>query len=80
MIVWGTIGRKQPPWRQDLGVDNPALFAAEALISVLRDRGIVVRGVARSQYSELSNAPCRGQPMERSWLFTNPFPCGKRFR
>lgn len=50
LILWGAIGKGAQPWEQDFAVDDPALFAAQALISVLRDRGIAVRGGARSEY------------------------------
>ncbi len=55
VVVSGTIGQTASAWHQDLAMDDPALFAAEALIDVLRDRGIVVRGVARSEYRSLNN-------------------------
>ncbi|HEX7361461.1 MAG TPA: D-alanyl-D-alanine carboxypeptidase/D-alanyl-D-alanine-endopeptidase [Bryobacteraceae bacterium] len=57
LILWGTIGKSAPVWEQGFAVDNPALFAAQALISVLRDRGIVVRGSACSQYTYANEAP-----------------------
>ena len=50
LILWGTIGRSSPAWEQDVAVDNPALFAAESLLDVLRDAGIAVHGDARFQY------------------------------
>ncbi|MGH9639550.1 MAG: D-alanyl-D-alanine carboxypeptidase/D-alanyl-D-alanine endopeptidase, partial [Bryobacteraceae bacterium] len=57
LVLWGTIGKAEPAWKQDFAIDDPALFAAQALISVLRDRGIVVRGSARSQYTHANAAP-----------------------
>lgn len=62
LILWGTIGKTAPLWKQGLAVDDPALFAAQALISVLRDRGIVVRGSARSQYTYANQAPQPADP------------------
>ncbi len=56
VVLWGSIGRTANAWRQDLAMDDPALFAAEALIDVLRDRGMVVRGIARSEYRSLNSA------------------------
>jgi D-alanyl-D-alanine carboxypeptidase/D-alanyl-D-alanine-endopeptidase (penicillin-binding protein 4) len=50
LVLWGTIGAAAPPWKQDFAADDPALFAAEALISVLRARGIAVHGSARAEY------------------------------
>ncbi len=57
VVVWGTLGSATPEWRQDLAIDDPALFAAEALMAVLRDRGVTVRGVARSEYRAASDVP-----------------------
>ena len=51
VLLWGSIGRAAREWEEDLAVDDPALFAAEALMQVLRDRGVVVHGIARSQYA-----------------------------
>ncbi|MGH9622673.1 MAG: D-alanyl-D-alanine carboxypeptidase/D-alanyl-D-alanine endopeptidase, partial [Bryobacteraceae bacterium] len=57
LILWGTIGKSAPVWQQGFAVDNPALFAAQALISVLRERGIVVRGSPRAQYTYANEVP-----------------------
>jgi serine-type D-Ala-D-Ala carboxypeptidase/endopeptidase (penicillin-binding protein 4) len=57
LVLWGTIGRFSSPWEQDVAVNDPALFAAESLIQVLRDTGITVRGVARSEYRPVSGVP-----------------------
>ncbi len=54
IVLWGAIGSTASRWREDLAVDNPALFAAEALVDALREAGVVVRGVARSQYLDAS--------------------------
>lgn len=61
LVLWGTIGRGADAWRVDVAISDPALFAAEALIHVLRDRGVIVRGVARAQYRNLNDveAPLR---------------------
>lgn len=69
VVLWGTLGQNTPPpderrvtdmpgvlWREDLAVDDPALFAAEALSDALRDRGILVRGEPRSEYRAASEA------------------------
>lgn len=69
VVLWGALGQNTPPpdehrvtdmpgvlWREDLAMDDPALFAAEALCNALRDRGILVRGGARSEYRALSEA------------------------
>ena len=50
LILRGTIGRYSSAWEQDVAVEDPALFAAESLIDVLRDAGIAVRGAPRSEY------------------------------
>jgi D-alanyl-D-alanine carboxypeptidase/D-alanyl-D-alanine-endopeptidase (penicillin-binding protein 4) len=68
VVLWGTLGQNTPPpdehyvsdmpdgvWREDLAMDDPALFASEALCNALRDRGVLIRGVARSEYRALSD-------------------------
>lgn len=57
VTVWGIIGSRAAPWRQDMAVEDPALFAAEALVSVLEDRGITVRGEPLSRYRSLNEVP-----------------------
>ncbi len=57
LVLWGTIGRYSPAWEQDVAVEDPALFAAESLISVLSDDGITVRGAPRSKYRVEDNLP-----------------------
>jgi len=56
VVLWGTIGKSAPPWQQDLAVIDPARWAASALIDVLREEGISVRGGARSRYQTLNEA------------------------
>ena len=55
VIVWGTIGKSVDQWREDLGVPDPALFAAEMLMNLLRERGVIVRGEPRSEYQDLND-------------------------
>lgn len=62
LILWGTIGKSAQPWKQDFAVDDPALFAARALISVLRDRGIAVHGNPRSESIYANELPEGGDP------------------
>ncbi|HEX4230098.1 MAG TPA: D-alanyl-D-alanine carboxypeptidase/D-alanyl-D-alanine-endopeptidase [Bryobacteraceae bacterium] len=54
VVLWGRIGRQAAPWKEDLGVDDPALFAAEGLVNALEERGIVVRGSTASVYRDLT--------------------------
>ncbi len=54
IVLWGAIGRSSPDWRAEVALDNPALFAADALIGILRNRGVVIRGEARSEYRDLT--------------------------
>lgn len=56
VLLWGSIGKACREWEEDLAVEDPALFAAEALFDILRDRGVVVRGVARSEYRNLNDS------------------------
>lgn len=55
LVLYGTISDSVSHWTEEFSVMNPARFAAQGLIDVLRDRGIVVRGEARSEY--LTPAP-----------------------
>jgi D-alanyl-D-alanine carboxypeptidase/D-alanyl-D-alanine-endopeptidase (penicillin-binding protein 4) len=69
LILWGTIGKQAKPWKQDFAIDDPALFAAEALIAALEERGITVRGMARSHYIDPnSSTPSPAAPSQRTVL------------
>jgi D-alanyl-D-alanine carboxypeptidase/D-alanyl-D-alanine-endopeptidase (penicillin-binding protein 4) len=50
LTISGSIATTVPELRADVAVDDPALFAAEALVDVLRDQGITVQGEARADY------------------------------
>lgn len=50
VILSGTIGTGAPEWKEDLAVNDPALFAAEGLIEELRLNGTVVRGSPAARY------------------------------
>lgn len=56
VILSGTIGDHAPAWKEDLAVNDPALFAAEALLHSLREDGIAVRGSAAAQYCSPDSA------------------------
>jgi len=66
LVLWGTIGTTQNAWREDVAIDDPALFAAEALIDALEEQQITVRGGARSQYTESSEASTSPSPAASS--------------
>jgi D-alanyl-D-alanine carboxypeptidase/D-alanyl-D-alanine-endopeptidase (penicillin-binding protein 4) len=55
VVLWGWMGRSSAPWKEDLGIDDPALFAAEGFVNALEERGIVVRGSTRSAYRALND-------------------------
>jgi len=57
LVLSGTLGQSAPPVDEDLGVPDPALFAARALKTALEDRGIAVDGDAIAEHSELTEAP-----------------------
>lgn len=57
LVLSGTIGQTAPPVDEDLGVPDPALFAARALKTALEDRGITVDGGATADHSELTESP-----------------------
>jgi D-alanyl-D-alanine carboxypeptidase/D-alanyl-D-alanine-endopeptidase (penicillin-binding protein 4) len=62
VILTGVIGTKSPAVRQEIAVDDPALFAARALYDVLLNRGIPVRGrpVARHRIAQVID-PVQGK-------------------
>jgi D-alanyl-D-alanine carboxypeptidase/D-alanyl-D-alanine-endopeptidase (penicillin-binding protein 4) len=56
--LWGTIKAGDPPFNEKLGVDDPALFAAQALKYSLEQHGVAVRGSIRAIHRENdSDAP-----------------------
>lgn len=48
--IWGTIAVGAPELTEELSIEEPALFAAEALRGMLADRGVQVTGVARAEH------------------------------
>jgi len=48
--LWGTIPLGDRPQTEELGIDDPALYAAIALRQALEDRGINVEGEARAEH------------------------------
>lgn len=58
LILRGTIGDRAPIWEQDVAVEDPALFAANAMIDVLEDAGIAVHGAARAEYRDRDDGQC----------------------
>ncbi|MGC2656787.1 MAG: D-alanyl-D-alanine carboxypeptidase/D-alanyl-D-alanine-endopeptidase [Bryobacteraceae bacterium] len=55
VILWGWMGRRASPWKEDLGVEDSALFAAEGLARALEERGVTVHGSTRSLYRNLND-------------------------
>lgn len=60
IVLTGTIGQRVSQWREDVAVDNAALFTAEAFVDLLRERGIAVGGSARAQYERTSPEAATG--------------------
>lgn len=56
LILSGAIGIRAAGWKQDVAVEDPALFASEALIESLRQDGVVVRGSPAAQYCSSDSA------------------------
>ena len=52
LILYGSISNTASEWQEEFSVTDPARFAAQALIGALRERGISVRGEARSDYTQ----------------------------
>ncbi|MFL6417134.1 MAG: D-alanyl-D-alanine carboxypeptidase/D-alanyl-D-alanine-endopeptidase [Bryobacteraceae bacterium] len=48
LILYGTISNSASEWNEQFAVSDPARFAAQSLLNVLRERGVSVRGEARS--------------------------------
>lgn len=61
--VWGTIGKGDPIYAQELAIGDPALYAAEVLRDALVRRGISIRGDAVTHHrfpdesAEAASAP-----------------------
>lgn len=72
LILWGTIGKSVDQWREDFGVVDAELFAAETLTDLLRDRGLVVRGGPRSERHALQDFGASGRaPLPDGTLVTS---------
>lgn len=63
VVVWGTIGKAAKSWEQDFAMTDPARWTASALIDVLQEQGITVRGRALSRYESLSDLGSDEQAM-----------------
>jgi D-alanyl-D-alanine carboxypeptidase/D-alanyl-D-alanine-endopeptidase (penicillin-binding protein 4) len=55
VVLSGRIGQTASPYEQAFAVPDPARWAANQLIQVLREQGVTVRGEARSRYEALSD-------------------------
>jgi D-alanyl-D-alanine carboxypeptidase/D-alanyl-D-alanine-endopeptidase (penicillin-binding protein 4) len=55
--LWGTIKAGDPPYNEKWGVDDPALFAAQALKYSLEQHGVTVRGGVRAVHRENDSDP-----------------------
>lgn len=53
LLVTGTIGAAAKPEVLNLGIDDPAFYAAHRLAEMLRQRGVKVGGAVRSRYRPL---------------------------
>lgn len=60
LVLTGTIGQAVSQWREDVAIDDGALFAARAFIDVLRERGVTVGGEARADYEPAGAASANG--------------------
>jgi serine-type D-Ala-D-Ala carboxypeptidase/endopeptidase (penicillin-binding protein 4) len=72
IVLSGTIGNRAPEWKTDLAVDDPALFASEALLDALRERGIVVRGSATGEYCPPASGSCAPNADPTVAIHTSP--------
>ncbi|MGH9631751.1 MAG: D-alanyl-D-alanine carboxypeptidase/D-alanyl-D-alanine endopeptidase [Bryobacteraceae bacterium] len=68
LIASGTIPEGNPPHKILLAVDDPALFAAQALMAALQKRGIVVKGTAAARHRRFDDTeltPAGGTELAR---------------
>src|SRR5579871_2185494 len=50
LLVWGSIPAGHPEMREELAIDDPALYAASALYEALTRRGISITGRVRARH------------------------------
>ena len=62
IVLTGTIGQQTDQWSEELGVDEPALWAAECFVKVLNERGISVAGEPAAQYENAAEATLPHDP------------------
>ena len=62
IVLTGTIGQETDQWSEELGVDEPALWAAENFVKVLIERGILVAGEPAAQYESVAEATLPRDP------------------
>jgi len=55
VVVSGSLRASSGPTTLVVGIEEPAIFAATMLKTILEQRGIAVRGVARAQHDGLAN-------------------------
>ncbi len=60
LVLRGTIGQGVSQWREEVALEDGALVAAEALVDLLRERGVLVTGTARARYDETGFGPFSG--------------------
>ena len=53
IVLTGTIGQDGDSWTEEMAADDPALWTTEALVGLLRERGIAIHGEARTRYADI---------------------------
>ena len=64
LLLWGSIPAGHPPFGDTLAVDDPALFAAEALYDALARRGVAITGKAVARHRPVNDDYAPGPATE----------------
>jgi len=64
LLLWGSMPVGHPPFGDTLAVDDPALFAAEALYDALVRRGVAITGKAVARHRSVSDDYDPGPALE----------------
>jgi serine-type D-Ala-D-Ala carboxypeptidase/endopeptidase (penicillin-binding protein 4) len=72
LIITGTMPIAAVPYVTTLAVDDPALYAAKALLDALEKRGVVVKGAALSMHRQAAEAPVAEEGIELAKHLSEP--------
>lgn len=72
LIITGTMPIAAVPYVTTLAVDDPALYAAKALLDALEKRGVLVKGSALSLHRQAAEAPVAQEGIELAKHLSEP--------